>query len=579
MLQQIQIVDIELSRPLPTLDGLHHAFFLKGLVHWQGHYLGEVYVPIVNGVVSAVELYEQVLETCHWPLLITLLKNGLASPHAPKQFIVEELCDQPPMTPPPLLLGTDAVRLREVIAYKNNPHYLESVAIRTLDISQPIPTMLDVTDYFKVRIFIQWQQVLLGSVDITNYFQAVSPVQLCETIVQQLGLRLLEPDKDLSLEMRQARAIAGLRRRFFQHQPSPHPNQQLSPDVPVSIVIGTYDRPPDLRNCLQSLSQQRSTRPVEIIVVDNHPSSGITPPVLADFPQVKLVKEPRQGVAYARNAGIVASSGEIVVTVDDDITAPPDWLEKLLAPFAQVNVMAVTGNVLPLELETASQNFFENYGSGGLARGFERFTGDRRWFDGFQSVGRVVPTWDFGGTANAAFRATVFSHPQVGLMHEALGPGMPSGVGEDIYLFYRLLKANLPIVYEPKAFLWHKHRTSVKALRRQLYGYSKGYVSYQLTTLFADRDPNVIKNLLVDIPGWHITRIINRLRHRSPYPIPLVLTEIMGHLAGAWSLWMSHRRVQRQGRSQPYIPVSQRTDPSVVSMPATTPDLLKSTKT
>lgn len=567
MLHQIQLVDIELSRPLPTLEGLHHAYLLKGLVHWQGQSLGEIYVPIVSGIASARDIYDQVLETCHWTLLMTLLKNGLASPYGPKQFTVKELLQQPPIAPPFTLTRTDAIRLREVIAYETSPHSPESVAIRTLDISQPFTAMVDVTDYFKVRIFIRWQEVLLGSVDITNYFQAVSQVQLCETIAQQLGLRLLEPDKNLSPEMRQARAIAGLRHYFLQHQPSPYPQPRLSSDVPVSIIIGTCDRPQDLRACLHSLTQQRTDRAVEIIVVDNRPNSGITPPVVAEFPQVKLVNEPRQGVAYARNAGITASSGEIVVTVDDDITAPLDWLEKLLAPFAQMHVMAVTGNVLPLELETASQTIFENYGSGGLARGFERFEGDRRWFDSFQKAGRVVPTWDFGGTANSAYRASVFNHPQVGLMHEALGPGMPSGVGEDIYLFYRLLKANLTIVYEPKAFIWHKHRASMKSLRRQLYGYSKGYVSYQLTTLFADRDPNVLKNLLVDIPFWHLSRIFNRLRRRSLYPIPLVLVEIMGHLAGPWSLWMSHRRVRQWGRSQPYIPVSQRTAASVPMHP------------
>ena len=72
-----------------------------------------------------------------------------------------------------------------------------------------------------------------------------------------------------------------------------------------------------------------------------------------------------------RNAGILESSGQIVITTDDDVIADQDWIEKLVAPFGQDDVMVVTGNVLPAELETVAQRQFEWYG--GLSRGFERF--------------------------------------------------------------------------------------------------------------------------------------------------------------------------------------------------------------
>ena len=90
-------------------------------------------------------------------------------------------------------------------------------------------------------------------------------------------------------------------------------------------------------------------------------------------------------------------------------------------------------------------------------------------------------------TANAAFRTSMFHDPQIGLMDEALGPGMPSGVGEDTYLFYKVLKAGYTIVYEPAAWVRHKHRRDLPGLRRQLFGYSKGHVAYHLTTLLSRR--------------------------------------------------------------------------------------------
>jgi GT2 family glycosyltransferase len=314
--------------------------------------------------------------------------------------------------------------------------------------------------------------------------------------------------------------------------------------------VATYDRPDDLRQCLQGLLAQISTRSVEIIVIDNHPASGKTPPVVAAFPGVRLVSEARQGVAYARNAGVAASRGEIVVTVDDDVTAPPDWLERLLCPFVRSDVLAVTGNVLPLDLATRAQQIFEIYG--GLGRGYYRFEVDRDWFE--QSWKRAVSTWLLGGTANSAYRARIFADPAIGLMDEALGPGMPSGVGEDIYLFYKVLKAGGTIHYEPTAYVWHRHRREFPALRRQLYNYSKGFVSYHLTTLFNDRDYRALHALFVVLPVHRLKQIWRWCRGDRTYPASLIAAEIRGNLMGAWSLWRSHRIVRRQGRSAPYDP-------------------------
>ncbi len=223
--------------------------------------------------------------------------------------------------------------------------------------------------------------------------------------------------------------------------------------------------------------------------------------------------------------------------------------------------MVVTGNVFPVQLETVSQRLFEMYG--GLGRGFDRREVDGRWFDSQKR--KAVPTWTLGCTANAAFRATIFTHPAIGLMDEALGPGMPSGVGEDTYLFYKVLKAGHTIVYEPQAYVWHKHRRDLPALRHQLFAYSKGHVAYHLTTLIRDHDLRALAQLAVWLPLIHLRRINACLRGWSKYPLSLVMLEIGGNLIGPWALWRSRRRVKREGRSRPYIPICQRPAPSVAS--------------
>ncbi len=358
---------------------------------------------------------------------------------------------------------------------------------------------------------------------------------MIEEIVKHLNYKIIE------IENSKIQALAALKKRLKLTTQS----TQLPVNIPVSIVVATLDRPDDLRKCLQTLVAQQTQRLVEIVVVDNNPTSGLTPTVVAEFPNVVLVNEKRRGLAYARNAGFIACMGDIAIATDDDVTVPHDWLEKLVAPFARKDVMVVTGNTLPIELETRSQCLFEQYGDGGLGRGFEEREFDRDWF--IQFGFHAVPTWKLGATANAAFRTSIFKHPEIGLMNEALGPGMPSGVGEDIYVFYKVLKAGYTIVYEPTAQVWHKHRRDMKALRRQLYGYSKGIVSYHLTTLLLDSDRRILPTLIIDMPLWHLQRIYHRLRGWSDYPIGLILLEISGNLAGSWSLWQSYRRVKREG--------------------------------
>ncbi|WP_346289900.1 glycosyltransferase [Sphaerothrix gracilis] len=420
------------------------------------------------------------------------------------------------------------------------------IAIRTVELSQPLRPLADLADYAKVRVFLTWRHKLLDSCDIDNCQQTVSTSQLITAIVNTLNTKLLGLFQDLPATTSWAQARVALAAHYQNLEGA---KQSLPEPVPVSIILATYDRPDDLRNCLRHLQAQETARPVEIVVIDNHPASGLTAPIVAEFSDVVLINEPRQGLAYARNAGFIAATGEILIATDDDVTMPPDWIERLVAPFCRPDVMVVTGHVLPIQLDTPSQQAFENYG--GLGRGFEPLEVGADWYELFPH--KPSPTWSLGATANAAFRSTLFSHPEVGLMAEALGPGMPSGVGEDTYLFYKVLKAGYTILYHPTAYVWHKHRTDQSALKRQLYNYSKGHVAYNLTTWLQDGDWRGLAQVLLGLPLAHYYRIKERLLGRSDYPISLIWLEIRGNLAGPWSLWQSYRRVKREGRSRPPI--------------------------
>ena len=86
------------------------------------------------------------------------------------------------------------------------------------------------------------------------------------------------------------------------------------------------------------------------------------------------MREPHPGISAARNRGIAVATGEIIAFTDDDVVVDRRWLRALGERFArQPDVSAVTGLVVPLELETAAQVLFEQSGSG-LDRGFVPLT-------------------------------------------------------------------------------------------------------------------------------------------------------------------------------------------------------------
>jgi glycosyltransferase involved in cell wall biosynthesis len=432
------------------------------------------------------------------------------------------------------------------------------IAVRVVDLERPVRALTDVEGYASTRVFVLLDGRPAGQVDIENGFRTISASRLRSTIVKNLGHKLLANSLSQSEDLARACATADLRRHLVARNDEAAKDSGLPDNVPVSVAVATYDRPDDLRRCLRCLLAQESRRQIEIIVVDNHPASRVTPPVVREFPGVVLVSEPRQGLAYARNKGFTTSRGDIVIATDDDVSMPSDWLEKLVAPFAETDVMVVTGNTLPVELETTAQRLFEQYG--GLGRGFERREFDGTWFRRFRRS--AVPTWQIGATANAAFRASVFADPEIGLMDEALGPGTPTGVGEDTYLFYKVLKCGYRIVYEPAAYVWHRHRREMPSLRRQLYAYSTGHVAYHLTTLVRDHDLRGLLQVGIHVPKWRLRRalaqIVKRQGQWSGYPMQLTLLETKGNLVGPWTLWRSRRRVRREGRSDPYVSVGER---------------------
>lgn len=119
-----------------------------------------------------------------------------------------------------------------------------------------------------------------------------------------------------------------------------------------SIVIATYDRGRDLRDTLASLAGLRPDGPWEVIVVDNNSPDDTRAVVEAAMPafpaDLRYLVEPAQGRSPALNTGIAAARGEIIMTTDDDVRVPPDWLTAAARGLVALQCDYVGGRVLPI---------------------------------------------------------------------------------------------------------------------------------------------------------------------------------------------------------------------------------------
>jgi GT2 family glycosyltransferase len=95
-----------------------------------------------------------------------------------------------------------------------------------------------------------------------------------------------------------------------------------------SVVIPTYERPDDLRICLNSLSTevQLDAPTYEIIVSDDSSSDSSRILIEEDFPHVNWGEGKKIGPAGNRNAGVARAKGEWIVFLDDDCIAQEGYL-------------------------------------------------------------------------------------------------------------------------------------------------------------------------------------------------------------------------------------------------------------
>jgi glycosyltransferase involved in cell wall biosynthesis len=221
----------------------------------------------------------------------------------------------------------------------------------------------------------------------------------------------------------------------------------------VSVIIPVYNGEADLPELLRCLQQQ--TYPVaDYLLVDNG-SRDRTPQILATLqpPFYGLSEATIQSSYAARNVGIRAARGSILVFTDADCRPQPAWLAQLIQPFERPAIGIVAGEITALPGDSLLERYADRHAT--LS----------------QTHTLSHSFCAYGQTANLAVRRLAFE--QVGLFRPYLT------TGGDADLCWRILRqTDWQIEFAPDAIVQHRHRATLAELQSQWqrYGRSNRYL-------------------------------------------------------------------------------------------------------
>ena len=218
--------------------------------------------------------------------------------------------------------------------------------------------------------------------------------------------------------------------------------------IDATVIVCTYNRSASLQQTLRALAAQvvRDGIDWEVLVVDNNSrddTRSVVEGFARTFPRLRYGYEIRQGLSFARNHGIAAARGEILLFTDDDVQPEPDWVERILDGMVQHACDACGGYIAPI---------WEVQPPAWLTERFYGFLAVRTERTDTYPVTRASEA-PFG--ANMAFRRSVFD--EVGPFDVTRGrKGAVLASGEDGELFERLLARGAKIMFFGQARVHHR---------------------------------------------------------------------------------------------------------------------------
>ena len=217
-----------------------------------------------------------------------------------------------------------------------------------------------------------------------------------------------------------------------------------------SIIVPVYNRPDEVDELLQSLTEQE-LKDFEVVIVEDgsqKPCKDVCDK-FADILDLHYYVKENGGPGQARNYGAERARGEWLIILDSDVVLPKGYLkaveEGVSAPLphreGQGGGSAAHPSVTPVQ-KAISYSMTSFFTTGGIR-------GGKAKLDKF-----------YPRSFNMGIRRDVYLQ---------LGGFSKMRFGEDIDFSYRIVEAGYRPLLFPDAWVWHKRRTDFRKFFRQVY--------------------------------------------------------------------------------------------------------------
>jgi glycosyltransferase involved in cell wall biosynthesis len=259
----------------------------------------------------------------------------------------------------------------------------------------------------------------------------------------------------------------------------------------------------------------------ELVIVDNGSSDTtrkMTEAFVAGAPfPARYIFEPRTGLSRARNTGIRAARGGILLFTDDDCYVRRDWVRQAVAAFGGDLRQMVGGRVdlfntahFPITIKTDAEP---------------------------RTMTSFVQLHGFVIGANMAMGRPV--QEEIGDFDTCLGAGTLLRAAEDTEIVYRAFKSGIAVRYQPAIAVDHDHgRVTEEEARRLMFGYRMGDGALALK-YFLRKDPDPMRLVYWEIISVNRAFWKGRSRFRNWFDLTAFFKGMFLFLVGGG--WMARR--------------------------------------
>ena len=216
----------------------------------------------------------------------------------------------------------------------------------------------------------------------------------------------------------------------------------------LSLIIPVYNRPQEMDELLQSLTEQ-TEKDFEVIIVED--GSTAKSDIISQKYTTQLALSyffiSNRGPGQARNYGAGQANGDYLIVLDSDCILPPDYIQSVREELRQTAADAFGGpdkasdDFTPVQkaINYSMTSFFTTGGIRGRKKQMDKF---------------------YPRSFNMGIRKAVY---------DDLGGFSAMRFGEDIDFSIRLYKEGCKVSLFPSAWVYHKRRTDWKKFYRQVY--------------------------------------------------------------------------------------------------------------